>query len=443
MGDAAPPHAQGDQGDAQVPTAPQTRKWTQGAKTGVCAVTNAAGLREALRISGADVSEGVSITVKTSRFGKTDLIALMAASTTSAADAPVLNATCEVVLSEPKEASSVLMNVRSGDKASIVSVPTPVTAARLRDSLVNDKWCSDEELTGVQLNFKGENIDLSEVCADVPNQDLCSLFATINNAGPLTPVEVTVTVKVSEDAPLKSQLLEHGWARVREEVKQLQAERVWNQTTLARKLGVSDTLICQLLDAKNTYVNARSVAHLGKMKATDAAAWASHISRARADAGEAADGAEEKKARAPGFKFRVYKVGDEIVHDYLLRACGQRVKNGGRRDAQFMDALVSRVNSTISAQTDERRVQLKRGSLTTWCDSNNFKASKFKQQQQPETQQTGLPGTAPLPTCAAATAAATAAAALDEDEVAQAAALDGMQGEDGEEGEEGEDGEEV
>ena len=84
MGDAAPPHAQGDQGDAQVPTAPQTRKWTQGAKTGVCAVTNAAGLREALRIGGADVSEGVSITVKTSRFGKTDLIALMAASTTSA-----------------------------------------------------------------------------------------------------------------------------------------------------------------------------------------------------------------------------------------------------------------------------------------------------------------------------------------------------------------------
>lgn len=194
MGDAAPaPARQGDQGEPQGPTAPQVRHWTQGNQTGVCAVTNAAGLREALRISGAVVSEGVSITVKTSKFGKTDLDALMASPTTSAAGALVLNATCAVVLSMPKEASSVLMNVRSGEKVSMLSVQTPVTAVGVRDSLVKDKWCS-ESLTGIQLNFKGEKIELAEVCAELPNDDVCTLFDTTSAAGPLTPVEVTVKV---------------------------------------------------------------------------------------------------------------------------------------------------------------------------------------------------------------------------------------------------------
>ena len=111
-------------------------------------------------------------------------------------------------------------------------------------------------------------------------------------------------------------------------------------------------------------------------------------------------------------------MGDEYVHDYLKRACDQRLKDGGRRDAQFMEALVRRVNSTISAQTDQPRVQLKRCSLTTsWCDSNSFKAAKCMQQQQPETQQ-GLAGTGvaaaawtmpTLPEGAAAWAAAAAA----------------------------------
>ena len=440
MCDAGHPHErEGDQGEPEVQTAPQARKWTQGDKSGVCAVTNAAGLIEALRSSGAVVSDGVSITVKTSRFGKTDLIALMASSTTSAAGAPVLDATCAVVLSVPKEASSVLMNLRSGDKESILSVQTPVTAARLRDSLVKDKWCSGEQLTGIQLNFKGEQIELAEVCAEAPNEELCSLFDTAV-APPLTPVEVTVTVKVSEDAPLVSQLLEHGWDRVLTEVKRLQAERVWNQATLANKLGVSPTLVSQLLDAKKTYVTARSVAHLGKMKPADAAEWARRISRAGADGAEA-DAAEEKKARAPGFKFRVYRMGDEIVHDYLLRACNQRVKDGGRRDRNFMEALVSRVNSTIAAQTTEPCVQLKRCSLTTWCDGNNFKAAKFTQLQQPETQQ-APPAAAVAAAAAAATAAAAAAVAAADNgeavaEVGQAAAGNGEEGT-GEEEEEGE-----
>ena len=98
-----------------------------------------------------------------------------------------------------------------------------------------------------------------------------------------------------------------------------------------------------------------------------------------------------------------------------------------------MEALVSRVNSTIAAQTTEPCVQLKRCSLTTWCDGNNFKAAKFTQLQQPETQQ--------APPAAATAAAAAAVAAADNGEavaeVGQAAAGNGEEGT-GEEEEEGE-----
>ena len=111
-----PGRAAGEEAPRAQPTAPQTRKWTQGDKTGDCAVTNAAGLIAALRSSGAVVSEDVSILVKTSKFGKTNLVALMASSTTSAVDAPVLAAEFDVVLSVPEEATAVLMQVRSCKK---------------------------------------------------------------------------------------------------------------------------------------------------------------------------------------------------------------------------------------------------------------------------------------------------------------------------------------
>eukprot|EP00964_Phaeocystis_antarctica_P064072 scaffold38504_cov111-Phaeocystis_antarctica.AAC.6 len=89
----------------------------------------------------------------------------MASSTTLAVDAPVLAAEFDVVLSVPEEATAVLMQVRSGEKQDTMSVQTPVTAATIRASLLKGSFCH-ENLTGVQLNFQGEQIELAEVYAE-------------------------------------------------------------------------------------------------------------------------------------------------------------------------------------------------------------------------------------------------------------------------------------
>ena len=52
-------------------------KWKQGTKEGVCAVTNAAGLREALKAAGAIITEDLDITVKKGPFGRMRLLALL------------------------------------------------------------------------------------------------------------------------------------------------------------------------------------------------------------------------------------------------------------------------------------------------------------------------------------------------------------------------------
>ena len=57
-------------------------KWKQGTKEGVCAVTNAAGLREALKAAGAIITEDLDITVKKGPFGADELLSAATLSST-------------------------------------------------------------------------------------------------------------------------------------------------------------------------------------------------------------------------------------------------------------------------------------------------------------------------------------------------------------------------
>ena len=82
-------------------------KWKQGTKEGVCAVTNAAGLREALKAAGAIITEDLDITVKKGPFGRMRLLALLNKADSARATAANFEPSCTIEVAVPVELSKV------------------------------------------------------------------------------------------------------------------------------------------------------------------------------------------------------------------------------------------------------------------------------------------------------------------------------------------------
>jgi hypothetical protein len=82
-------------------------KWKQGTKEGVCAVTNAAGLREALKAAGAIITEDLDITVKKGPFGRMKLLALLNKADSASPTAANFEPSCTIEVAVPVELSKV------------------------------------------------------------------------------------------------------------------------------------------------------------------------------------------------------------------------------------------------------------------------------------------------------------------------------------------------
>ena len=327
-------------------------KWKQGTKEGVCAVTNAAGLREALKAAGAIVTEDLDITVKKGPFGRMKLLALLNKADSASPTAANFEPSCTIEVAVPVELSNVLMHIAMGDKSGTLKVAKPATAETVTSALVEAGWIENKDgADKASITFANMEFGLADILDDeeARRKELCALLAAECSPPPVTAAELQVKVKAGEGASEKAVLLEQGWPYVKTKCLELQTQNGWSQGVLATKLGVSATLVSQLFSDK--YVKARAVAHGGLMTKIDAENWANHFARAEAAAagGGVLTQAGDKAPRAPGFFFKKVKIGSETVEQFLLRTCEWRINSGGLRDDTFLESVVGRVNNHIGA----------------------------------------------------------------------------------------------
>ena len=293
---------------------PPTLRWKQGEIDGTIPLTKASGVRAALRDAGAIVSDDVIINVKITPLARTNLDNLIRKEVAAADGAEPLSPAYVLELSAPKEKLEILLNVTRGSHSQAVTVRKPATPTSVVASLCTAKLIDGpEKVEGVQLVYDGVCIDLSTAVSEASDTLLATLFPPDPNL--VADEQVEVHLPLGENATLKDELLVGGWSLVLTKVQDLKVARALQQHEVATLLGVSDSLISQMLNG--TYIIQRKQTLGGAMRDSDAADWAQRLEHAKD--GTVPEAVKQK--REPRFEAKKLLMGGtgESVHAYLER----------------------------------------------------------------------------------------------------------------------------
>ena len=350
---AAPAAAPAHTGPAPADAAPATLKWTQGDQSGKCLATNAKGLLAALKAAGVVLTGEQDVVVRMGRFMRKPLPTLLSDPALADPHAPPLNTEYTIECTEPKEHATAVLSVDQGDQASTVQVKKPVTATTIAESLIASKHVATEaELQGAKLIYQAASMELYDVLQEAPAEEVMALFAEGGEA-PLAPEEIKIQLPVDKnEASRKAILMQLGWPYVLELIQHLLREKNWKQGELASRLGVSESIISQIV--KGSYISDRCKTNGGKMTDNHAEGWARAFDRV-AEGGEAdLQGEFEqgggKRKRAAKFDFKGCLMGGESVECYLHRAPQVEPSTCPRMLGEGVVCLHRRVQEALGGQ---------------------------------------------------------------------------------------------